>query len=214
MFDSIGWVDDWLDYLFSFGTIFVYALIFLACFVENIFPPFPGDTFILGGGALVATGRLELYPVMAVVLVGGLASTMLLYYYGLRYGREYFLKRDFSYFSSRDVYKVEASLKKWGGAILLSSRFIIGFRSALAASAGIARYPVARMFIYSMGSYLLFAGLLMYLSMALVDNFDLVSRYFRTYQSILWPIIGILLVFFVVRRFMEVRSKRESKDTE
>ena len=96
----------------------------------------------------------------------------------------------------------------------MSSRFIVGFRSALAASAGIARYPAARMFLYSLGSYLLFAGLLMYLSMTLVENFAQVSSYFRTYQQIIWPLIGMVFVFFIIRRFKEARIKQVSKDTE
>ncbi len=82
MSDSYSHISELLDYLFAYGPILVYLVIFTACFIENLFPPFPGDTFILAAGALVGLERLTLIPAMIAVLSGGISSVMILYYLG------------------------------------------------------------------------------------------------------------------------------------
>ena len=93
-------ISEYLDYLFAYGAFWVYLIIFAACFIENIFPPFPGDSFIVAAGGLVALGRLDLVGTFLTIVTGGVASVMVLYALGKRYGREYFIRRNFKYFSS------------------------------------------------------------------------------------------------------------------
>lgn len=200
MIESLSWIKDLLDQLFALGPIPVYGAILLACFVENIFPPFPGDTFIIGGGALVAAGRLDLYATMSAIVIGGMCSTMLLYFLGKKYGRNYFIRKNYALFSASDVAKVESRLERWGGGVFVASRFIIGIRSALSVSAGIARYPVGRMFVYSLLSYLAFTAVLMYLSISLIESFDVISRYIRMYQWLFWLLAGGIVTVYVVQR--------------
>ena len=73
--------------------------------------------------------------------------------------------------------------------------------------AGIGRYPTAKMFVYSLLSYVMFAGLLMYVAMAAVENFDRIEYYFRTYNRIVWPVLIGLAVVYVVHRFRRLRKK-------
>lgn len=200
MIESLSWIKDLLDQLFALGPVPVYAAILLACFVENIFPPFPGDTFIIGGGALVAAGRLDLYATMSAIVIGGMCSTMLLYFLGKKYGRNYFIRKNYALFSANDVAKVESRLERWGGGVFIASRFIVGIRSALSVSAGIARYPVGRMFVYSLLSYLAFTAVLMYLSISLIESFDAISRYIRMYQWLFWLLAGGIVTVYVVQR--------------
>ncbi len=207
MSDNPLHITQLLDSVFSQGPLWVYLVLFAACFIENIFPPFPGDSFILAAGGLAATARLDLYAAFTIVVVAGLSSVMIMYYTGRRYGRRYFLKKDFKYFSAADIMRVERYLAKWGGAILILSRFIVGFRSAIAVGAGIGRYHTAKMLLYSLLSYVLFVALLMYVAVTVVDNFDVVARYISTYHRILWPIVIVLLLVYVARRFVQLRKR-------
>ena len=65
-------VSEWLDLIFSYGTFWVYLILFAACFIENIFPPFPGDSFIAAAGGLVALGKLSLGLSFFLALAGAL----------------------------------------------------------------------------------------------------------------------------------------------
>ena len=207
MTESIWQISEYLDYLFAYGSLWVYLVIFIACFVENLFPPFPGDTFILAGGGLVAVGRLELLITVITILSGGICSVMILYLFGKKYGRDYFIKKNFKYFTANDIEAMEDKFLKWGVIILLLSRFFIGVRSALVVVAGISRYNFSKLILYTLISYCLFAGLLIYLAITLVENFDKIISYIKTYNLIFWPILTIVICWFVYMKIKNVRLR-------
>ncbi len=198
-------ISEWLDYLFRYGPFWVYMLIFVACFIENIFPPFPGDSFIFGAGFLVGANRLSLLPSMVAVLSGGMGSVMVMYILGRKYGRSFFMRKDYTYFSIRDIEKFELNLNRFGAWLMVFSRFVVGFRSAIAVGAGIARYNTAKMILYSTVSYILFGGLLFYLSIVVADNLQTITGYVKMYNMIVWPLLIILIIVWVVRKIRKVR---------
>ena len=208
MSETLAIVNAWLDSLFAYGPVWVYATLWVACFVENIFPPFPGDTFIFAGGALVALGRLDLMWLMVTVNVGGMASVMALYYLGKRYGHDYFVRKNYKYFSADDVRQMESRLARYGAVLLIVSRFIVGFRSALAISAGIGRYNAGKTLIFSLVSYVAFTSLIVYIAVTLVEHLDSIDKYVTAYNWIVWPVLIGLVATFVVKRYRSVRKKR------
>jgi len=209
MYDSPSQVTEWLDLIFSYGSGWVYLALFIACFIENIFPPFPGDTFILVTGGLIAAHRLE--PVMSVslILTGGLASVMIMFSLGRKYGRDYFMKKNYKYFSAEDIIRFENNLHKWGAMLMIFSRFVVGFRSIIAVGAGIGRYHPIKMFFYSLISYILFSGLLLYVGYALVDNFDRITYYIKTYNTIAWPLIIGSILAIIIWKVYKVRKNNQ-----
>lgn len=209
MSESLANLNEYLDHLFAYGPAWVYAAIFAACFIENILPPFPGDTFILAAGGLVALHRLDLTVTVAVVLTGGMSSVMLLYYIGRHYGREFVIRKNYRWFTVDDVNRMEHRLENYGGLILISSRFILGLRSALAIAAGIAHYYPVRMFLYSLLSYIIFTGLLVTLAIKLVENFSLIEQYVRTYNIIVWPVVGLMIGLFIWRRIKRYKARNQ-----
>ncbi len=199
-------INQLLDLIFAYGSVWVYLAVFAACFVENVFPPFPGDSFIVAAGGLVALGRLDLVLTTMIIVVGGMASVMLLYTMGRRFGRSYFIRKDFRYFSVSDVERMEERFRKWGAVVLVASRFIVGMRVVLAVVAGISRYPAGRMVLFSTLSYLLFSGLLFLAAHKLVENLSAVEYYFTAYNQIAWPLLIGLVVLLIVHK-VRVRRK-------
>ena len=78
MIEQPAYIIEFLDSIFSYGAFWVYLVLFAACFIENLFPPFPGDSFIIAAGGLVALQRLDLTLTAATILVGGVSSVMAL----------------------------------------------------------------------------------------------------------------------------------------
>ena len=206
MSDYLIQINEYLDLLFAQGPLWVYLVIMFACFIENLFPPFPGDSFIVVAGGLVAVGRLDPLWSILVIMGGGLASVMIWYRLGRQYGREYFIRRNFKIFSAADIEAVEARFARHGGLLLVASRFIVGLRVILAVAAGIGAYPAARMLLHTAISYLLFSSLLMYLGYALIENLERVEYYFKTYNYIGWPIVVALVAIFLFRRIQKIRK--------
>ena len=199
-------INELLDLIFSYGPFWAYLVLFAACFIENIFPPFPGDSFIVAAGALVGVARLELVPSMILVIVGGMTSVMLLYTFGRRYGRDFFMRKNYRYFSADDIVRVEGHFARWGFLILLFSRFVVGFRAGLALVAGMSRYNSLKMLVFSTISYIMFSGLLLYAAMKLVENLDVFKEYFRAYNMIVWPVLIILLALYIIRKFRSLKK--------
>ncbi len=199
-------INQLLDYIFAYGSVWVYLAIFTACFVENVFPPFPGDSFIVAAGGLVALGRLDFTLTLLLIITGGMASVMFIYYLGRRFGRSYFIRKDFRYFSASDIEQMEERFRKWGAVVLVASRFIVGMRVVLAVVAGIGRYPVGRMILFSTLSYLLFAGLLFLAAHKLVENLSAVEYYFTAYNHVAWPLLIGLVALLIVHK---VRARRK-----
>lgn len=199
MLSNLPEVHHFLDVLFSYGSFWIYLTIFIACFIENIFPPFPGDSFIIAAGGLVGLTRLSLMPALAVVVLGGTASVMVIYYFGDHYGRAYFLKKNFKYFNVDDIHEMEGQFRRYGWALMVVSRFVLGFRSAIALVAGISDYNPVKTLVYTIISYLLFAGMIFYVSIELVDNFQEVERYFKTYSTVVWPLLFLLAAVYIGR---------------
>ncbi|MEW6049496.1 MAG: DedA family protein [Candidatus Zixiibacteriota bacterium] len=208
MTDASPDLQRYLDYLFSHGPVWAYSALFLACFIENLFPPFPGDSFVVAGGGLVALDRLNYLPALFSIVAGGMCSVMLLYLFGLRYGRDYFLRKNYRYFGVRDITQMEARLVRWGALILIGSRFVVGLRTVLTLAAGIGRYPIGKMILFSLLSYLLFTALLMYLADALVTNFNVIEQYFRTYNRIIWPIMIVVVVIWFWRKWRPASDRK------
>jgi len=198
-----------LDGIFRYGAIWVYLVIFAACFIENVFPPFPGDSFIAAAGGLVALGRLDFALTMIIILVGGISSVMVLYFIGSNYGRKYFERKNFKYFSVKDIELMETKLQKWGALILVFSRFLVGIRSGVAVAAGVGRYPTLLMLFYSTVSYFIFAVLIMFLAIGMVEHLEEIKTYFIQYNLIIWPIIVIVIAVYFFRKYLFF--KREAK---
>ncbi len=207
MSESLAIINEYLDKAFMYGPFWAYFVIFAACFIENIAPPFPGDSFIVAAGGLVAVNRLDPVYGLLTILIGGMASIMFYYYLGRRYGRDYFMRKNFRFFSAEDIVAMEARFERRGWLLLVASRFIVGFRVALALAAGIGKYPAGRMFVYTLISYILFSSLLMYLGFKLVENFDRIGYYFRTYNYIGWPIVIAIILIWGIRRYRKIRER-------
>jgi membrane protein DedA with SNARE-associated domain len=199
-------INALLDQVFTYGPFWVYLAIFAACFFENIFPPFPGDSFIIAAGGLVALGRLDLVMSLVLIVTSGMSSVMLLYLVGRRFGRSYFVCRNFKYFSTADIARMEERFSRWGAVILIGSRFIVGMRSVLAVVAGISRYSAWRMTIFSTLSYVMFCALLFFAAFKLVENLETIEYYIRTYNRIVVTLVTILVVLWIVRK---VRTRRK-----
>ena len=198
MEQSLNLINDFLQRLFAYGPVWIYLALLTASFIENVFPPFPGDFFTITGGALAAAGWLNIFLVFAVVYLGGIASTMLVYYFGSSLGRNFFIKKNFKIFSARDIMRLEEWFLRKGPILLIFSRFIVGARAAIALVCGISRYSGWKTFSFSSISFWLFNAILLFSSYIFVVNFDTIAHYFHLYEKIAWPIIIIVIIIFIV----------------
>lgn len=201
---------EMINLIEGIDPLYIYLFLLAIAFTENILPPIPGDTFTIIGGYLVATGKLTLATTLLTIISGSVASIMLIYYFGYKGGREFFIRRDYRLFSAADVERVDGWFSKYGAGLLLASRFIVGARSAVAVAAGISKYPPFRMFLFSTISSIIFHGSLVALAFLMHAYIDQVSEGFDIYSKIILVLVSILIIIWIIhvlRRFRDGGKK-------
>ncbi len=209
-FHALGdYVNDTANWVLGLGAVWIYLLVLVASFVENIFPPFPGDTITVVGAAIAATSDLSFAIVFLCAYLGGIVSTMLIYRFGYTHGHSYFMQRNFRYFPRQKIIELEAWLERRGWPLIAGSRFIVGFRTVVALSAGIARWPFWKMAFFSSLSFWVFNALLMSATYFFIDNLELLVKYIKNYQ-VAFLVVVAFGILYAITRYLRLRKENSN----
>lgn len=185
------------------GTI--YASLFVIAFIEYVFPPIPGDTIMVFGAYLVGAGRLDLLTVYTLTTLGSMGGFFVLFFAGKHYGREFFLKKNYRFFSREMILQSEQWFQRYGVRIIAANRFFAGARSAISLIAGISNMKVFITTLAALFSNLVWNALLISGGYFLGKNWQLVITILRRYNQFVIIIILLFLLFYFLKK------KRRSK---
>jgi membrane protein DedA with SNARE-associated domain len=185
-----------------------YAFLFLSSYIENIFPPTPGDTFVVLGAFLVGRGRMEFLPAYASTLLGSILGFMTYYAVGRKWGRSWFQGKRGRFFSADHLARVERWLGRYGTWVLVFNRFLTGFRSVISLTAGIAGMNAGKVFLSALISCMLWNGLLMGLGLSIGEHWVMIVE---NYERVMLGAIAGLLLFWWVRSVTRKRSRGSNK---
>lgn len=132
-------VTEWLDE-FSSNWWFL-LIIFSVALLDSIFPVVPGETSVIAGGVAAGAGNQTLALVIFAGAFGAFIGDNLAYAIGARF--EPRVRAWASRKPNRDA-RIDAAglqIKKRGGLLLITARFIPGGRTILTLSSGITRQP-------------------------------------------------------------------------
>lgn len=143
-------LDPFLEYLRTLPDSLIYILLGISAFVENVFPPAPGDTITAFGAFLAGKGRLSFMWVFFSTTAGSFAGFMCLYALGRILGKKFFVEQDIWLFKAESISKAEAWFRHYGYSIVLINRFLPGLRSVISIASGIARLDILRVSLLSL----------------------------------------------------------------
>src|SRR5436190_18538516 len=118
-----------LDWLSALPTVALYAAMFVAAAVENIFPPIPADTIVAFGSFLAARGQGTIIGAFLTVWVGNLTGAAMMYGAGRRYGAAQIEKRLLKDKGAAAEAKLRELYERYGIGALFLSRFVPGIRA-------------------------------------------------------------------------------------
>jgi membrane-associated protein len=125
-FDMILHVDKSLGLVIQqYGTL-VYAVLFTIVFCETglvIFPFLPGDTLLFIGGAFCATGAMNIWILLVLLLVAAIGGNTVNYWIGEAIGHRVFT-HDYKWLDKAALQRTHAFYEKHGGKTIILSRFI------------------------------------------------------------------------------------------
>ena len=186
------------------NSYLAYAMLFISAFVENIFPPIPGDTVTLIGAYLVGTGHLNYLGVLVSTTAGSVVGFMALFLIAFWLEWKVVERYNFKWIQRTHIDRVQAWFQKYGYRVILANRFLSGVRSVISITAGLSKLKISVVFLLSFLSALIWNGLIISAGAFIGDNWQDIESYLKLYNQII--IIGLLiaaagyLVYFLVHK--------------
>lgn len=177
-----------------------------ACFLmmlESMIFPVPSEAVMPFVGFLVADGRMALGPALVSTSLGSLAGSLLSYAMGY-YGGPPVVHRLGKYLllNPADLERAGIFFHKGQGVVtVFAGRFIPVIRHLISIPAGTGRMPLLPFMLSTLAGATLWNGFLLWLGMALRENWTIVQRYTH-YLDVLVVLLalGCLVVFWHGRR--------------
>lgn len=200
MFENICLrAEDFLKLAVTFGPFWFYLFIFLSGVVENLFPPYPGDTVTFMGGYLAGTGLLTFSLVFFSASLGCLAGAMILYILGKNKGRGIFLKNKGRIFNKTQLEKVENWFKRYGEKVLILSRFLTGIRSVVALTAGVGNVNVQKMTGYTLISIVLWNSIILFSAFKVQKNWREILEMIQVYNKVVLTVVILIVIVWLIK---------------
>ena len=195
----------WLNSV-PIGTL--YAALGLVAAIENVFPPIPADTVVALGSFLAARGRGSVWTAFLATWLGNVASAMVMYGLGRRYGAAKLERRLLGDKGPGAEHRLQQMYGRYGVVALFLSRFIPGVRAVVPPFAGALRVPAYRAGLAIASASALWYGTVSYLGFTLGGNWQRVLQLITEYGRILAVIaLGVLLVGAVIWRTRSKKSR-------
>ena len=186
----------------------IYFFLFATAFIEYVFPPIPGDTIMVFGAYLVGVGRLDLLTLYALTTLGSMGGFFALFFTGKHYGREFFLNKNYRFFSREMILQTEKWFQRYGVGIIAANRFFAGARSVISLIAGISNTKGFIATLAALFSNMIWNAILISGGYFLGENWQVVVTIVKRYnQFVIIIIILFLLFYFWKKRKKDKRKK-------
>lgn len=204
-----------LNGLLSVPAPVAYSLIALLVFAEAaVFVGFvlPGETAVVLGGVMAATGTLSLPALLVVVVVSAIVGDSVGYEVGARFGPRLLDTRPLRTHRGK-IEGAQRFLRERGGAAVFLGRFTAFLRAVIPGLAGVSRMPYRRFLAYNAAGGAVWgtgAALLGYFagnSYARVEK--AVGRGTAVFTAVL--VLAVVVVFVVRRRRKEKVEEAEAR---
>ena len=149
--DMVIHVDKTLGLVISqYGTL-VYVVLFGIVFCETglvVTPFLPGDSLLFISGAFCATGAMDIWLLMVLLIIAAITGNTLNYWIGKKIGQSVFTK-DYAWIDKGALERTQMFFNKHGGKTITISRFVPIVRTFAPFVAGVSDMPFSRFQFYN-----------------------------------------------------------------
>ncbi|MBX7114361.1 MAG: DedA family protein [Myxococcaceae bacterium] len=204
MFEQwVAHFDGWAHQLGPYG----FLILGLASLVEYVFPPFPGDTIVLMGGAYAVRGELPWAGVLLVTTLGSMVGLTLNYAVGRLLAQRIEHNPEGQLWFGLTHEKIRSAqerMRRQGRWLLAVNRFLPTFRAVLFIAAGAARMGYGTVLLWGTASALAWNVMLMGAGMWVGGNLEKLTALFQGYHKTMSAllVVGLAggLAFFAWRK--------------
>ena len=188
-------MEEYLNQFMQFAqenAYLAYTMLFISAYIENVFPPIPGDTVTLIGAYFVGTGNLNYFGVLISTTLGSVLGFMTLFLFAYWLEWKVIEKYNFKWMQRSHIDKVQTWFQKYGYWVIFVNRFLSGVRSVISFTAGLSKLKIGRVLLLSLLSAIVWNGLLISAGAFIGDHWENIVKYLKLYNQI---IIGGLIIF-------------------
>jgi membrane protein DedA with SNARE-associated domain len=180
----------------------LYLALFASAYVENIFPPVPGDTVTVFAAYVVGRTQQHFAGVFVATTLGSVAGFMNYYVIGRMVPIDFFIERNYRFFPAETFRKAGAWFQRYGYWIVLGNRFLSGIRGVISIVTGVYRMPWLPVLLLTTISCAAWNGLLIWGGYLLGSNWRAIEEILRQYARIVAAVVVLAGIFWATRRHL------------
>lgn len=182
-------------------------------FAENVFPPIPSEIVMPFAGFLVARGEFSFIGILIAGTVGAVLGAVALYYIGLWMDEAVFRRFIRAYgkwftVTEHELDRALAFFDKYGEAVIFFGRLIPIIRSLISIPAGMDRMKMPKFLLFTTLGTLTWNTILGGAGWFLGENWQEILEIIDTYEKVMYALMGLALLAFLVKRFIDWRAHR------
>ncbi len=202
-------LDSVINYVGSLNAGEFYIALFICAYVENIFPPVPGDTVTVFAAYLVGRLQRGILGVFVATSLGSAAGFMTYYALGRLIHPEYFERKNYRFLPATTIRNAGEWFQRYGYWVVLFNRFLSGIRSAVSIICGMYRLPWPLVLLLCAVGCSIWNALLLWAGYQLGSNWRQIEQIMRHYSRAVFAVIAVLALAWIVRsRVLASRSRR------
>ena len=202
LFQHLLHADQYLTAFVANNGLWVYGLLFAVIFVETgvvVMPFLPGDSLLFLVGGLAATGSLDIWMALGVMLAAAVLGNQTNYTIGRWIGPRVFHWENSRWFNKQGFDKAHAFYEKYGGVTLIAGRFMPFVRTFAPFVAGVTLMTRRRFTFFDVTGAVLWIGSVTLLGYA-IGNLSWVKGHLQWIFLSMIIIPGVLALIGVLRK--------------
>jgi membrane protein DedA with SNARE-associated domain len=185
-----------------------YFGIVAAMFLESSFFPFPSEVIMPPAGYLASQGKMDLWIVILMGIIGSILGALFNYWLSLRLGRPLILRfGKYIGLTSGRYYRAEQAYRNHGEVTTFVGRLIPGLRQYISLPAGLARMSIARFVLFTGLGAAIWASILSLVGYIIGDNQELVTANLRQITIYMAGGVALIIICYVIWHLRR-RNKR------
>lgn len=206
-----------LEMIHGFSPVYLHLFFFFAALLEVVFPPWPGDTFIVFAGFLTAHHTIEIGTALITTGFGSITGALIMYFAGnevLLFARNLHTKLKPGIIQNllneivaeKQMKRATDWFNKYGVWCVLFARFSAGIRFFVSIVAGISKMNLTLFTIFYSIGVVIWNGLLLLGGKLLAENWKQMLEWLKLYNSVVGILIVLVLVYLLYRYWQKKRK--------
>jgi len=199
---------DIIESIISLISSFSYFGLFIAAFIETMFPPIPSEIIFPLAGFISFKSNYTYFQIFLMAFSGALGSTLgaiLIYFLSDKIGRVAIIKIGKYFFV--DEYKIKKAedwFQHYGIYAVFLGRLAPGIREIISIPAGIARMNIGKFILFTFAGSLIWSTLLVSLGYIFGNSWNSLSSLLSDLFPVLFAIVvlgaSIVFIYYINRR--------------